>query len=178
MQLISDGNGICRLVNNLFPLPEDEKIYKRNIFDALLGGGLANYHLQSVDRSGGAYGFEIRPAYLYDDLAAFAMDLPIEYKVLDKMITKRILKDAFRPDLEKLGLDWVLTRLKEGMPAAVSNLAPLVDEKIESLVNDSELLQHPLKSYLRSKTDIYLFNKFADIFMPGVNLALQNCASQ
>ena len=166
------------LVAHLFPLPEDEHAYRRNVFDALIKGGLANYHLQSVDRSAGAFGFEVRPAYLFDDLAAFALNLPIEYKVPDKQITKRILREAFKPELEQLGLDWVLTRLKEGMPAAVSGLAPLITERMEAAIDDSAFLQHPLKSYLRCKTDLYLFNVFAETFHLGAEYALQDCVTQ
>ena len=178
LQFNANGHGTHKLVDDLFPLPEDERIYRRNLFNALIQGGLANYHLQSVDRSAGAFGFEVRPAYLFDDLAAFALNLPIEYKVPDKQITKRILREAFKPELKRLGLDWVLTRLKEGMPAAVSNLAPLIRERMESSIDDSVLSQHPLRTYLRCKTDIYLFNKFAETFLPGVDYALQDCAAQ
>jgi len=178
LQFNANGHGTHKLVDDLFPLPEDERIYRRNLFDALIQGGLANYHLQSVDRSAGAFGFEVRPAYLFDDLAAFALNLPIEYKVPDKQITKRILREAFKPELEQLGLDWVTTRLKESMPAAVSSLAPLISERMEASIDDSALLQHPLRAYLRCKTDIYLFNLFAEIFIPGVEYAIQDCVSR
>jgi asparagine synthase (glutamine-hydrolysing) len=174
LELNPNGHGTRKLVDDLFPLPEDEYVYRRNVFDALMKGGLANYHLQSVDRSSGAYGFEIRPAYLFDDLAAFVLTLPIEYKAPDKRITKRILRDAFRPELEQLGLDWVLTRPKVSMPAAVSSIAPLVCQRMEASIDASALSQHPLKTYLRCKTDIYLFNKFAETFLPGVDYALQD----
>ena len=178
VQFIPNENGTHTLVNSLFPLPEDEYVYQRNVFDALIKGGLANYHLQSVDRSAGAFGFEIRPAYLFDDLAAFALNLPIEYKALNKQLTKRILREAFKPELEQLGLDFVLTRLKEGMPAAVSGLAPLITERMEAAIDDSAFSQHPLKSYLRCKSDLYLFNVFAETFHLGVECALQDCVTQ
>ena len=177
-QLNGCGDGISRLVNSLFPLPENEHIYRRNLFDALMRGGLANYHLQSVDRSAGAFGFEVRPAYLFDDLATFALSLPIEYKVPDKRITKRILKEAFKPELEKLGLDWVANRLKEGMPAAVSSLAPIINQRIEDSISDSSLTRHPFKKYLRSKFDMYLFDIFAETFLPEAIYAIQDCTTQ
>lgn len=50
-----------RLVDEIFPQPENERAYRRNAMDSLAASGLANYHLQSVDRSAGAFGFEIRP---------------------------------------------------------------------------------------------------------------------
>jgi asparagine synthase (glutamine-hydrolysing) len=177
-QLNGCGDGISRLVNSLFPLPENEHIYRRNLFDALMRGGLANYHLQSVDRSAGAFGFEVRPAYLFDDLATFALSLPIEYKVPDKRITKRILKEAFKPELKHLGLDWVPDRLKEGMPAAVSSLAPVINQRIEDSISDSSLTRHPFKKYLRSKFDMYLFDIFAETFLPEAIYAIQDCTTQ
>lgn len=178
LQLNPNGHTMRKLVNDLFPLPEDEGIYRRNLFDALMGGGLANHHLQSVDRSAGAFGFEIRPAYLFDELAAFALSLPIEYKVPDRQITKRILREAFKPELERLGLGWVLTRLKEGMPASLANIAPLITERMEASVSDSPFSQHPLKRYLQSKADVYLFDIFAEKFLPRVSYAVQDCGPQ
>ena len=177
-QLNGCGDGISRLVNSLFPLPENEHIYRRNLFDALMRGGLANYHLQSVDRSAGAYGFEVRPAFLFDELAAFALNLPIEYKVPNKNVTKQILREAFKPELEKLGLDWVATRLKEGMPAAVSSLAPVINQKIEDSISNSSLTRHPFKKYLQSKFDMYLFDIFAETFLPEAIYAIQDCTTQ
>ncbi|GAI40723.1 unnamed protein product, partial [marine sediment metagenome] len=126
----------------------------------------------------GAFGFEVRPAYLFDDLAEFALRLPIDYKVPDKQVTKRILREAFRPELERLGLDWVLTRLKEGMPAAISNIAPLIADRMNASVSDSDFLRHPLKRYLQSKTDMYLFDMFAETFLPEIDYAIQDCIPQ
>ncbi len=178
LQSYPNGHEVRKFVNDIFPFPEDEQVYRRNLFDVLMGGGLANYHLQSVDRSASAFGFEVRPAYLFDDLAEFALRLPIDYKVPDKQMTKRILREAFKPELEHLGLDWVLTRLKEGMPAAVSNLVPLISERMEASIDDSALSQHPLRTYLRSKTDIYLFDMFAETFLLEVDYAIQDCIPQ
>jgi len=93
---IENNPALTSVMEELFPDPEDEAVYRKNLFDFLLKGGLANYHLQSVDRSAGAFGMEIRPLYLEDDLSQWAMELPIEYKVPNKETTKRILRDAFR----------------------------------------------------------------------------------
>ena len=79
---VKNSGRLRNAVEKLFPYPEREKVYRRNLFDDLLRAGLSNYHLQSVDRSGGAFGFEIRPMYLEDDLSQWAMELPIDYKVL------------------------------------------------------------------------------------------------
>ena len=170
--LQSNSEGIRQIVNHLFPLPEDESIYRRKLFDALVRGGLSNYHLQSVGRSAGAFGFEIRPAYLHDDISDFALKLPIEYKVPDKQITKRILKEAFKPELEKLGLEWVPGRLKEGMPAAISGLAPIINQTIENSIDDSVVTRHVLRNYLLSKADIYYYELFAKAFLPEHEYAL------
>jgi len=172
-RLTSDSDqAVRRVVDRLFPLPEDERIYRRNVFDSLIGGGLANYHLQSVDRSAGAFGFEVRPAYLSDELSSLALSLPIEYKVQGKRMTKRILRDAFKPELERLGLDWVLSRPKEAMPTAVSNLAPCIAQRFEASVDDKWLACHPLNIYFQSKVDVYLFDLFAETFLPGESNAI------
>ncbi len=151
-------------VKELFPEPENEHAYRQRLLDALMRSGLSNCHLQSVDRSCGAFGFEVRPLYLYDDLTDFALSLPIEYKVPNKETTKRILRDAFRPEFEKLGLGWVLTRLKLGMPAALDHLVEPIRARMEAAVADDYFARHPLRSYLSSKSDVYLFDRFAEQF--------------
>jgi len=178
LELIPLGHEVHQFIDDLFPLPENEYVYKRNVFNELIKGGLANYHLQSVDRSGGAFGFEIRPAYLFDDLADFALNLPIEYKAPNKQLTKRILRDAFRPELEKLGLDWVLTRLKEGMPASISTIGPLIEKTMEDSIDDDTLLGHPLRPYVSSKMDAYLYKIFNETFLSEYNHALSYSVSK
>lgn len=154
-------------VNRLFPEPEDERTYRRNLFDHLLGAGLSNYHLQSVDRSAGAFGFEIRPLFLDDDLAKYAMELPIEYKTPDKMTTKRILKDAFRKDFEDAGIGWVHERLKYGMPEAVSMIDKNIEGQVAAAVSDEELKRHSLGRVLGSKMNLLLYDLFEHIFFRG-----------
>jgi len=165
MNSVSAGDELRQIVDELFPSPEDERIYRRNLFDTLVRSGLANCHLQSVDRSSGAFGFEVRPAYLFDDLADFALRLPIEYKVPDKWATKRILRDAFRPELERLGLGWVLERKKMGMPSALSNIAKPIQKRMEAEVSDTAFSERPMKDYLHTKTDVYLFDIFSKAFL-------------
>lgn len=177
-KLENAGNSVTAAVEKLFPQPEDERRYRRNLFDDLIKAGLSNYHLQSVDRSAGAYGFEVRPAYLYDDIAEFALNLPIEYKVTDNHMTKRILKDTFRPDLEKLGLEWVCDRQKYGMPASVAAIAPIIKERLEATISGEELTHHPMRRLLHTKMDIYLFNLFTKIFSLENDYATQNCIPQ
>ncbi len=156
---------ILHIVDRMFPLPEDERVYQRHVFDTLTRGGLSNYHLQNVDRSSGAFGFEIRPVYLFDDLAEFALDLPIEFKVQDKQVTKRILRDAFKPELEKLGLDWIINRPKESMPSAIKGLDLDIKRYIEGLSSEPALARHPFNNYLSNKTDMYFFDIFTNTFL-------------
>ena len=157
------------LISTLFPEPEDEKEYRRNLFDFLLRGGLSNYHLQSVDRSAGAFGFEIRPIYLDDDLSQWAMELPIDYKVPDKNSTKLILREAFRDEFEQLGLSCVLDRKKMGMPAAIATLDHVIKQRVHQSITDNELTAHPLGGILGSKLNLLLYDLFEHIFFKGWN---------
>jgi asparagine synthase (glutamine-hydrolysing) len=147
-------------VNQLFPLPEDESLYRLNVFDALLKGGLSNYHLWSVDRSSGAFGFEIRPFYLYDDIVKLALDLPVEYKAPKPGVTKLLLKDVAKHYFAPYGLEDICNRKKFGMPAALSQLDIQVRDYINSHVSDAHVQRHPYKRYLTNKTDILMFDLF------------------
>ncbi len=164
---LQKNSRLMDFVETIFPEPEDEGLYRRNLFDHLLRGGLSNYHLQSVDRSGGAFGFEIRPLYLDDDLSQWAMELPIEYKVPGKETTKRILRDAFREDFETQHIQEVTTRLKMGMPSAVANLDAKISEQVEHAITDEEIRRHPLSNLLDSKMGLLLFDLFEHIFFHG-----------
>lgn len=167
LQAILPNDRMADYVNRLFTEPEDEAIYRRNLFDHLLKSGLSNYHLQSVDRSAGAFGFEIRPLYLDDDLAQFAMELPIEYKVPDKKTTKRILKDAFKKDFHDAGIGWVHARLKYGMPEAIATIDNVIEGQVAAAISDDELIQHPLGGILGSKMNLLLYDLFEHIFFKG-----------
>jgi len=159
------GNTILEnMVEDIFPLPENEDVYRKNLFNDLLHGALSNYHLQSVDRSAGAFGFEIRPLYLEDDLSQWAMELPIEFKVPDKQNTKKIIRDAFRSDFSDLGLAEVINRKKLGMPAALEHLDKLVVKAVEAAISDEELDSHPLGTLLGSKLNLLLFDLFEQTF--------------
>lgn len=147
-------------VNQLFPLPEDESLYRLNIFDALLKGGLSNYHLWSVDRSSGTFGFEIRPFYLYDDIVKLALELPVDFKSPRPGVTKLILKDVAGHYFARYGLENICNRKKFGMPAALGRLDIQVRDYINSHVSDIHMQRHPYKKYLTNKTDIFMFDLF------------------
>lgn len=147
-------------VNRLFPLPEDESLYRLNVFDALLKGGLSNYHLWSVDRSSGAFGFEIRPFYLYDDIVKLALEIPIEFKAPKPGVTKLLLKDVAEHYFARYGLEDVCKRKKFGMPAALGQLDKQAGDYINSHVSDIHVQRHPYKKCLTNKTDIFMFDLF------------------
>lgn len=167
LQNILPNERMAGYVDRLFPKPEDERIYRRNLFDHLLRAGLSNYHLQSVDRSAGAFGFEIRPLYLDDDLSQIAMELPIEYKVPDKKTTKMILKDAFRKDFEEAGIGWIQQRPKLGMPGAISEIDKKIEASVSAVISDEDLNKHPLGDMLGSKMNLLLYDLFEYIFLKG-----------
>ena len=59
-----------------------------------------------------------------------------------------ILRDAFKEDYESLGMSFVTTRLKYGMPSAVDNVDKAVSVRVESTIEDHELESHPLGKLL------------------------------
>ena len=151
---------VRKIVNDLFPQPENEGNYRRNIFDTLMGTGLSNYHLWSVDRSCATFGFETRPPYLFDDIAEFALSLPIEFKVPDKNITKRIFKDAASPYLKKYNLTEIENRKKYGMPAALGHVGPQVTKIIDRLIPAEIITKHPFAEYCKSAMDVLMIDLF------------------
>lgn len=151
------------LIDRVFPQPEEETTYRLNVFDLLMQGGLANYHLWSVDRSGSAFGFEIRPAYLFDELAEFALSLPVEYKV-NRDETKRILRGVAGRLFREYGIADIATREKQGMPAAVQRIGRQVEEFAGRVMEPGRLSRHPFAKYLRSPLEAMMFDLFHWIF--------------
>lgn len=161
----SDGSKIKTTVKNLFPAPDDEKAYRKTIFDILMKSGLSNLHLWSVDRSCSTFGFEARPPYLYDDIADFALSLPIEFKVPDKKTTKRLFKDAVMPLLQRYDLQEIAERKKYGMPAALSHIGPQMIAMINKLIPANVVRAHPYSRYLKSPIDVLMFDLFHYFFI-------------
>jgi len=164
LETIGSPDAVAEQVNALFPRPEDESVYQRNLFDFLIRGGLSNYHLWSVDRSCSAFGFEVRPAYLHDDLVELALSLPIEAKVLGSD-TKRVLKEAARPVFDHYGVSHLLGRKKTGMPAAVDRIALQVEDLARGLVSDADLASHPFRRLVKSPLDAVMFDLFHYVFV-------------
>jgi hypothetical protein len=122
--------------------------------------GLSNCHLWSVDRSCASFGFEARPPYLYDDIAEFALSLPIEFKVPDKTMTKRILRDAALPFLKKYDLLEIIDRKKYGMPAALGRVAHQAVNIINNLIPAECISNYPFAGYRKSAMDVLMFDLF------------------
>ena len=74
-------------------------------------------------------------------------------KCSDKNTTKKILRDAFEEDYKKLDLGWVLTRLKMGMPSAISNVDGQVLKEVNQAISDEEIYRHPLGDTLGFKDE-------------------------
>lgn len=163
---ISAGISVKKVLDELFPPPQDAFIYRKNLMDWLVKGGLSNYHLCCVDRSCGAFGFEIRPVYLDLPLVDKALRLPIEFKFgEDSRQTKLILKEAARPLFEKLGLESILSRQKLAMPWAVKNLEPQIKNWIENRISGKHLLKHPYRRFFTEKIETCMFDLFYYIFI-------------
>lgn len=163
LHAIGARSSVARQVEALFPGPEDAGTYQRRLFDFLLGGGLANYHLWSVDRSCGAFGFEVRPPYLHDDVVGMALSLPIQVKV-NRTETKRVLKAAAEPLFSRLGIESCLTRLKESMPAALRNVAAQLDSLADDLVPVAHIQHHPFRRYVHTPLECLMFDLFFYVF--------------
>ncbi|MDP2183071.1 MAG: asparagine synthase-related protein [Actinomycetota bacterium] len=164
LDAIGSPDAVAEQVSRLFPRPEDESVYRRNLFDFLIRGGLSNYHLWSVDRSCSAFGFEVRPAYLHDDLVELALSLPIEAKVLGGE-TKRVLKEAARPLFDHYGVSDLLNRKKSGMPAAVARIAPQIETLARGFVSEADLASHPFRRWVKSPLDAVMFDLFHYVFV-------------
>jgi len=161
-----DKGTAAEAVDSLFPKPEDSWFYRTQLLDWLMRGGLSNYHLCSVDRSCGAFGFEIRPVYLDIRLADEALRLPAEVKLgRDGCQTKLVLKEAARPLFRNLGIEAILTRQKLGMPWAVHTLEPKIEAWAEMRVSNQHMSRHPFRRYLNSKLEVLMFDLFYYIFI-------------
>jgi len=160
---------INEYIMDKFP-PDDskEKEMQREIFDILMGPGLTNCHLWSVDRSSSAFSFEARPFYLYDDIRDWALSLPIENKVKDKNNTKLVLKKyAHKSDCQLL--HDVASRKKIGMPAALSTsmnkLISYSEDNFRRIKDTYDLPHKAYSSFFNTDLEKMLFDRFYNIFI-------------
>ena len=151
--------------------PDDntkESDMRREIFDLLMGPGLTNCHLWSVDRSSSAFSFEARPLYLYDDIRKWALSLAIENKVSQKLDTKLILKRFAKKTGNDLLKD-VAARKKIGMPSALSmSLNKLISHSEKEFKNNLGKQDLPHKDYatfLHTDLEKLMFDKFYHLFV-------------
>jgi len=167
---------INEYIMDKFP-PDDskEQEMQREIFDILMGPGLTNCHLWSVDRSSSAFSFEARPFFLYDDIRDWALTLPIENKVKDKH-TKLVLKEyAHKSDCQLLHA--VAFRKKIGMPAALSTsmnkLISYSEDNFRKIKDTRDLPHKAYSSFFNTDLERMLFDKFYQIFI--VNRGKMTC---
>ncbi|MBI4618960.1 MAG: hypothetical protein HY739_02150 [Desulfobacterales bacterium] len=116
------------------------------IRDLALHQGLSEYHLPSVDRSGMAFGLEIRPPYLDNELVDYVARLD-EASLIDRTHnwTKMPLRSIARRRFTEPGMERVAVRRKRAMPSAVEMAAA---QLLEKLPNDKNGKKKP--DYLQS----------------------------
>lgn len=150
--------------------PDDdskEQEIRKEIFDFLMGPGLANCHLWSVDRSSSAFSFEARPFYLYNDIADWALSLPINDKVTSNKKTKLILK-RYAANSGSVTLKEIANRKKIGMPAALNNSLIQLSEYSTKVITNSgkkDLPHREYSTYLFTDIEKVMFDYFYEIFI-------------
>lgn len=149
-------------IQERFPADDSkEDSIRKEIFDMLIGPGLTNCHLWSVDRSSAAFSFEARPLYLYDDVREWALSLPIGRKV-DGKNTKMVLKKYVEKEGSPLFFD-IAARKKIGMPAALSSSLRGLTAFAEKIFRKNRGADRPHKQYA-SFFNTDLERLFFDIF--------------
>lgn len=101
-------------------LLEQGPLLSQAVRDLALHQGLSDYHLASVDRSGMAFGLEVRPAYLDNELAAWATSLD-ESVLIDRTNnwTKLPLRSIAKRRFSQPGTERIAVRRKWAMPSAI-----------------------------------------------------------
>ena len=139
---------------------------RKEIFDLLMGPGLTNCHLWSVDRSSSAFSFEARPLYLYDDIREWALSLPIEDKINGrntKMILRRYIERMESPLFSDIA-----ARKKIGMPAALGVSLGRLFAHAEEDFRAKEALDRPhrqYKAFFNTDLERLMFDRFYQIFV-------------
>jgi len=151
--------------------PDDdskEADMRQEIFDFLMGPGLTNCHLWSVDRSSAAFSFEARPLYLYDDLIKWALSLSIENKVSSDLKTKLILKKYALESGIPL-LNEIAGRKKIGMPYALTNsfkkLISFSETEFKKKKGKVALPHEEFELYFKTDIEKFMFDRFYHIFI-------------
>lgn len=151
-----------------FPNDDTKKLeMQKEIFDILNGPGLTNCHLWSVDRSSSAFSFEARPFFLYNDIAEWALNLPINNKVTESKETKLIMKQYATSRCSPLIQD-ISKRKKIGMPSALNNsLKMLLEHSTKEFhsSNKKDLPHQDFASYLSTDLEKFMFDLFYEMFV-------------
>jgi len=161
--------GIHEYIMEKFP-DDDTKVsdMRKEIFDFLMGPGLTNCHLWSVDRSSSAFSFEARPLYLFDDIRKWALSLSIENKVSNDLKTKLILKKYAISTGNPL-LHEISERKKIGMPTALSaslnKLISYSEKEFKNSKGKNDLPHKEFAAFLHTDLEKLLFDKFYQLFV-------------
>ncbi len=157
---------INHYINEIFPDDDSKKEqFRLSIFDLLIGPGLTNCHLWSVDRSSSSFSFEARPFYLDKAIAEFALKIPVEYKVSFEGETKLLLKGIANRLPHPIFID-ISQRKKIGMPSALNLTLPLLNKYIEdNKILSKESPHREFESYFHTPIEKALFDLFYEIFI-------------
>jgi len=113
--------------------PSSGATLSRTLRDLALNEGLSEYHLPSVDRSGMAFGLEIRPPYLDEELFSLAASLD-ESMLIDRTgnWTKLPLRTLMRRRASHEDLERAAERRKRAMPSAVELAGRTLEGELRS----------------------------------------------
>jgi asparagine synthase (glutamine-hydrolysing) len=112
-------------------LLEDGRIGSRAVRNLAVHEGLSEYHLPSVDCSGMAFGLEVRPAYLDNQLAEWAIGLDESVLIdRDNRWTKLPLRSIAKKRFSQPGTERVAIRRKWAMPSAIEACALEITERL------------------------------------------------
>ncbi len=114
-------------------LLEHGPLMRQAVRDLAVHQGLSDYHLASVDRSGMAFGLEVRPPYLDNELAAWATSLD-ESVLIDRNNnwTKLPLRSIARRRFHQPGTERVAVRRKWAMPSAIQSCSQQMMEHLNA----------------------------------------------
>jgi len=167
---VNNGNTkINEYIMKYFPNDDSKEAdMRKEIFDFLMGPGITNCHLWSVDRSCSAFSFEARPLYLYDDVIDWALEYSIYDKISAELNTKLIMKNYAYKSNNKLFFE-ISARKKIGMPSALNislnKLEKIVGDNYIRNIHNAELPHKKYAAYLTSNIEKYLFDIYYDIFI-------------
>lgn len=168
-RVCSGNTHVTEFIHRKFPDDDSlEEEMRLNIFDLLMGPGLTNCHLWSVDRSSSAYSMEARPLFLNDDTRDWALGLPVEQKVSKVPETKLVLRSV-AGSLGNVTIRAVAGRKKLGMPAALSKTLKTLTDHAENQFRRAERKKtrphQEFEGFFFTDLERYLFDEFHSLFI-------------